>query len=179
MRSAGACSGLRTKARNTNCPCQGWWRWKERLTTTCVHGTFMDWAALPQLGAKSRGTQDASVLQVSRPGLRGGGGEMPRKLGPPRSPRPALLPPLLQSCAGRRGGDKEVVSQQGTLPRPRPPRLPGPHPPRSACVMVWGLVLREGSLVLQLDCDKGGWKGIPGSTRSVRSAPARTQAARG
>lgn len=130
-------------------------------------------------GGRMAGPRPASVLQVSGPGLRGGCGKMlPERL-PPRSQRPSLwrlLRWLLQGCAegpGRGQGGCQSAGGSSRGPSHRASRRP--HPSRSACAMVWGLVVQEGRLVLQLDCDKGGCKGIPG----LGGAPARTRTATG
>lgn len=151
----------------------------------------MDWVALPQLGAKSRWRQNGGTV-VCMPST----GERSWAQGWMRvdAVRARFSPGLSGlrcgccCCCGwvggggysravqedRGGGNKEVVSRR-ILPQPRPPRLPRTPPPRSACARIWGLVVQQGRLVLHLDCDKGGCKGIPG----LGSAPARTQTASG
>ena len=107
------------------------------------------------------GPWPASVLQVSGPGLRGGCGEMLQGAFLSRSQRPALQLKrrrwLLQGCAGEPGRGRGGCQSAGGPSRgPAHRASRGPHPPRSACAMIWGLVLHEERLVLQLDCDKGG-----------------------
>lgn len=127
-------------------------------------------SALSLDGGSMAGPRPASVLQVSGPGLRGGCREMLQgydslqvSAACAATEEVAVATPGLCRRTGRgRGGGCQSAGGPSRGPTHRASRRPLPS--RSACAMIWGLVLHEGRLVLQLDCDKGVWKGIPRHT---------------
>lgn len=154
----------------------------------CVHwgrlwtGQLSHSSALSLDGGRMAGSWPASVLQVSGPGFRGGCGEMLQghvslqvSAACAAAEEASVVTPGLCRRTGRgRGG---CQSAGGPSRGPAHRASHGPHPPCSACAMIWGRVLHEERLVLQLDCDKR-LKRNPRVDR-FRSAPVRTQTSGG